>query len=273
MWSKWFTDCYLSVIIWHWLAFKRGSLKEKYRDMWPIKHKNMDYYVLYIYFLITQPKKTKLRLCALCPSASLSKIRDGGAASLSPHWHSPCCWTTAEHEPSEDCVDSSGLCVCPPACMVSTRWVGGSAGREWERWERGRWNTEGSSPATHSECQKVERDREGGVQTEPTGTVISRGANPREWGDSYAERKGGKVAGDKGVTESQQSKGWRGEQKRWDVSGTRGRGERAAGVGGRVTGRDGGVGAWGVLMISGAGGYRDGWWKDGRGGRTFDLQQ
>lgn len=52
--------------------------------------------------------------------------------------------------------------------------------------------------------------------------------------------------------------------KRRDVSGTRGRGERAAGVGGRVTGRDGGVGAWGVLMISGAGGYRDGWWKDGR---------
>lgn len=34
--------------------------------------------------------------------------------------------------------------------------MGGSAGREWERWEEGRWNTEGSSPATRS-VSKVER--------------------------------------------------------------------------------------------------------------------
>lgn len=38
---------------------------------------------------------------------------------------------------------------------------------------------------------------------------------------------------------------------------------RAAGVGGRVTGRDGGWRSWGVIMISGAGGYQDGWMVEG----------
>lgn len=41
--------------------------------------------------------------------------------------------------------------------------MGGSAGREWERWEKGRWNTEGSSPATRSVSQSGERDGLGGA--------------------------------------------------------------------------------------------------------------
>ncbi len=43
----------------------------------------------------------------------------------------------------------------------------------------------------------------------------------------------------------------------------------AAGVGVRVTGRDGGWRSWGVIMMLGAGGYWDGWmvegWEGGRG--------
>lgn len=117
------------------------------------------------------------------------------------------------------------VCVYTPACMVSTRWVGGSAGREWERWERGRWNTEGSSSTTH----RVSESREGrrGRGTEgAAGTAIGRGQACRE-GDGVD-----RVAGGRRKWKSQAEKmGRRGEQGRWEM-------QQAAGVGGRVTGMD-----------------------------------
>ena len=134
------------------------------------------------------------------------------------------------------CVDSSGPCVCPPACMANTRWVGGSAGREWERWERGRWNTEGSSPETHRVSESREGRREGGREG---GTVIGRGGK--------AEKMRGQICRETGWRAALEGEGGRGKDGEVrHVSGTRGRGDEQRGLeGGRVTGRDGGVGVWG----------------------------
>lgn len=80
----------------------------------------------------------------------------------------------------------------PRVCMVSTRWVGGSAGREWERWERGRWNTEGSSPATRSVSKSGERDGAGGLWEVWGGRKVSTGWRPERWrGERVMVRQNG----------------------------------------------------------------------------------
>lgn len=68
--------------------------------------------------------------------------------------------------------------------------MGGSAGREWERWEEGRWNTEGSSPATRSVSKSGERDGLGGAargwrgeQGEQEGAKMWRGERGGEGGE------------------------------------------------------------------------------------------
>lgn len=169
--------------------------------------------------------ETEMISSMCCHSTTFPRRRGCRCASSlpssPPSWRPPYCWVAVQ----SGWVRGARwqlwpVCVGPPACMVSTRWVGGSAGREWERWERGRWNTEGSSPATQS-VRKVERDREGGDQWDPQGPwKVEQSEQGGAGGTGIWNEWGGYIAGSGRKVADPEN----GEVR--DVSGNRERGDK-----------------------------------------------